>query len=253
MWTQLTNSQTSIARHRETLGVMSKDDCSAFEHTAKFHPGMAVKVSAAIQSGEPFSDASRNGKRDCGIHLFSSSYPLGNAGFLWTPFADAQTVGFHEYFHTVQHAYIFTLDRGTREDMLGPMWFVEGGAEFMAQTTTQRLRDDGASTASKWPSLPERMQWKTCRSGWWTIRVRSCLKWAPPDQNVGYHYGAWAHAYLSYGASTDVLPGSFYKNLTDLDWEGASPQTYGKTSAQFIAEFDEFLQLPIEEQLEILP
>ena len=97
------------------------------------------------------------------------------------------------------------------------------------------------------------MQWKTCRSGWWTIRVRSCLKWAPPDQNVGYHYGAWAHAYLSYGASTDVLPGSFYKNLTDLDWEGASPQTYGKTSAQFIAEFDEFLQLPIEEQLEILP
>ena len=119
MWTQLTNSQTSIARHRDTLGVMSKDDCSAFEHTAKFHPGMAVKVSATIQSGEPFSDASRNGKRDCGIHLFSSSYPLGNAGFLGTPFADAQTVGFHEYFHTVQHAYIFTLDRGTREDMLG--------------------------------------------------------------------------------------------------------------------------------------
>jgi hypothetical protein len=158
MWTQLTNSQTSIARHRETLGEMSKDDCSAFEHTAKFHPEMAVKVSAAIQSGEPFSDASRNGKRDCGIHLFSSSYPLGNAGFLGTPFADAQTVGFHEYFHTVQHAYIFTLDRGTREDMLGPMWFVEGGAEFMAQTTTQRLRDGGASTASKWPSLPERMQ-----------------------------------------------------------------------------------------------
>ena len=126
---------------------------------------MAVKVSAAIQSGEPFSDASRNGKRDCEIHLFSSSYPLGNAGFLGTPFADDQTVGFHEYFHTVQHAYIFTLDRGTREDMLGPMWFVEGGAEFMAQTTTQRLRDDGASTASKWPSLPERMEWKTCRSG----------------------------------------------------------------------------------------
>ena len=74
-----------------------------------------------------------------------------------------------------------------------------------------------------------------------------------PDQNVGYHCGAWAHAYLSYEASTDVLPGSFYKNLTDLDWEGAFTQTYGKTSAQSIAEFDEFLQLPIEEQLEILP
>ena len=256
MWTQLTNSQTSIARHRETLGEMSKDDCSAFEHTAKFHPGMAVKVSAAIQSGEPFSDASRNGKRDCGIHLFSSSYPLGNAGFLGTPFADAQTVGFHEYFHTVQHAYIFTLDRGTREDMLGPMWFVEGGGEFMAQTTTQRLRDAGALTASDWAPLPERMRWKMeAMQKWLVDNPGSKLSevGAGPDQNVGYHYGAWAHAYLSYEANTDVLLGSFYKNLTDLDWEGAFTQTYGKTSAQFIAEFYEFLQLPIEDQLEILP
>jgi hypothetical protein len=69
-----------------------------------------------------------------------------------------------------------------------------------------------------------------------------------PDQNVGYHYGAWAHAYLPNEASTDVLLGWFYKNLNDLDWEGAFTQTYGKTSAQFIAEFDTFMELPIAAQ-----
>jgi len=30
----------------------------------------------------------------------------------------------------------------------------------MSQTATQRLRDDGALTASEWATLPERMQWK---------------------------------------------------------------------------------------------
>ena len=74
-----------------------------------------------------------------------------------------------------------------------------------------------------------------------------------PDHEVGYHYGAWAHAYLSHEAGTDVLLGSFYKNLNDLGWEGAFIQTYGKTSAEFIEEFDAFLELPIADQSQILP
>ena len=47
--------------------------------------------------------------------------------------------------------------------------------------------------------------------------------------------------------------GSFYKNLDDLSWEGAFTQAYGKTSSQFIAEFDKFMELPIADQLQILP
>jgi hypothetical protein len=74
-----------------------------------------------------------------------------------------------------------------------------------------------------------------------------------PDQDIGYHYGTWAHAYLSNEAGKDALLGSFYKNLNDLGWEGTFFQTYSRPSEEFIAEFDESLQLPIEEQLEILP
>tara|TARA_Y100000588_G_C13562948_1_gene631210 strand:+ start:323 stop:472 length:150 start_codon:yes stop_codon:yes gene_type:complete len=46
---------------------------------------------------------------------------------------------------------------------------------------------------------------------------------------------------------------SFYANLNDFDWEESFIQTYGKSSAAFIAEFDEFVSLPIAEQLKILP
>ena len=106
---------------RETLGEMSKNDCLENDYTAKFLPEMAVKVSAAIQSSDPTSDASRNGKREWGIHLFSSSYPLGYARLLGIPFADDQQTAFHEYFHALQHAYIFTLDKDIRDDMMGPV------------------------------------------------------------------------------------------------------------------------------------
>ena len=106
---------------RETREEMSKDDCLENGYTAKFLPEMAVKVSAAIRSGVPTSAAWRNGKREWGIHLFSSSYPLGYARLLGIPFADDQQTAFHEYFHAVQHAYIFTLDKDIRDDMMGPV------------------------------------------------------------------------------------------------------------------------------------
>ena len=74
-----------------------------------------------------------------------------------------------------------------------------------------------------------------------------------PDQEIGYHYGAWAHAYLSNETGKDALLESFYKTLNDLGWVGVFTQTYGKTSEQFIAEFDTFMELPTADQLRILP
>lgn len=157
--------------HRESRDDISEYDCMRNKHTAKFLPEMAAKVCAAIQSGDPFSSAGRNGHRDLGIHLFSSSYPLGYAGLLGVPVADDQKTAFHEYFHAVQHAYISTRDRETRDAVMGPIWFAEGGAEFMAQTATQKLRDAGALSGSESAPLAERMLWKRCRSGWSTILV----------------------------------------------------------------------------------
>ena len=136
------------------------------------------------------------------------------------------------------------------------MWFNEGGAEYMAQTTTQRLRDSGTLTASTWNPLTDRMESKM-------NRVKERLAADPglkiseipygPDQNIGYDYGTWAHAYLADMVGSDALLDSFYRNLNDLGWEGSFVQTYGMTSAAFLTAFEEFLDLPIADQLQILP
>ena len=235
----------------------NKETCLTQNHTAKFLPEQAAEIAVGITEGRTgTSSAGLNGDRDWGIHLFSSSYPLCFDDGSRCAYGDDQKTAFHEYFHAVQHAHIFTLDRDERDALLGGMWFNEGGAEFMAQTATQRLRDSGTLTASTWNPLTDRMEEKM-------NRVKERLSADPglkiseipygPDQMIGYDYGTWAHAYLANIAGQDALLDSFYANLNDLDWEESFTQTYGMSSAAFIAEFDEFVSLPIEEQLLILP
>jgi hypothetical protein len=73
-----------------------------------------------------------------------------------------------------------------------------------------------------------------------------------PDQNTGYSYDTWAHVYLAGRFGTDVLLNSFYVDLNDLGWKGSFVNAYAMSSADFLAEFDAFIDLPIAEQLEIL-
>ena len=51
----------------------------------------------------------------------------------------------------------------------------------------------------------------------------------------------------------NILLYTFYPNLKELGFEGAFNLAFGYTSEEFYEEFDAFLQLPIEEQLEIIP
>ena len=160
-------------------------------------------------------------------------------------------------FHDLaEHAYIWTKDRDTRDALLGPMWWVEGGAEYMAQTASQRLRDSGALTASTWEPLTDRMIWKMEGVRRWMTdngeASASTVSYGA-DQGVGYDYGTWAHAYLADRFGAEVLLGSFFANLNDLDWEGSFANTYGMSSEAFLDEFDAFVDLPIAEQLTILP
>jgi hypothetical protein len=41
--------------------------------------------------------------------------------------------------------------------------------------------------------------------------------------------------------------------LNDLGWEGSFVENFGVSSEQMLSDFDEFLELTIEEQLVILP
>ena len=68
-----------------------------------------------------------------------------------------------------------------------------------------------------------------------------------------YSSGAWAHAYLANKYGNDVLLEVFYPNLEEMGFESAFMHAYGQTLEEFYVEFDQFLDLPLNEQLAILP
>ena len=93
----------------------------------------------ALSSRNSRLDAGHNGGMDWGMHKFSSSLPLGLENKLGNSGADDQKIIMHEYFHAVQHAHIRQLDRQKRDKLKGPVWFMEGGAEYMASATHEKL------------------------------------------------------------------------------------------------------------------
>ena len=73
------------------------------------------------------------------------------------------------------------------------------------------------------------------------------------DLNAAYSGGTWAHAFLTHKHGDDLLLEILYANLEEMGFEDAFVYTYGQSLMDFYAAFDEFLKLPLEEQLAILP
>ena len=243
---------------RAAAGQQSRSYCMTHNTADSEHNMISYQAlgAEAVAAGRPSGSAGRNGQRDWNIHFFATSIPYAFAGMFDLPYADEQKTVFHEYFHAVQHAHIQTRDFDERRSMMGPTWFAEGGAEFMAQTASQRMRDSGALRASDWNPLTERLTWPMEEvKEWMSSNPGASASQIPygPDQGIAYSYGLWAHAWLADRFGPDALLGSFYPRLNDLGFEGAFQNAYAMSTAEFIAEFDQFLLLSIQEQLEILP
>ena len=70
----------------------------------------------------------------------------------------------------------------------------------------------------------------------------------------GYDLGSWGVAYLLNRVNNqNVLLETFYPNLKELGFEGAFNLSFGYSTEEFYEEFDAFLELSIEQQLEIIP
>ena len=65
--------------------------------------------------------------------------------------------------------------------------------------------------------------------------------------------GGWAIAYLMNKYGEDVLLKSFHPRVEKLGWEEAFKQTFGQSSPAFAAEFERFMDLPLSEQVKVLP
>lgn len=215
----------------------------------------------AITSGQASSSMGRNGARDWGIHRFTSSYPFGFDSVLGaTPKGEMITV-YHEYFHAVQHAFVFSLDFDERDELMGPTWFVEGAAVYMAELFVRKMLASGDLVMTDNNDLD-------------TFKVSFEFKMDSGKQSIdndcpgtsfkdityelgcsyaAYDLGAWAIAYLSdLVADENALLNRFYPKLNELGWEGAFQASFGISSSQFYADFDGFLSKDIEEQTLIL-
>ena len=227
------------ARGQLAWDAYTSSDCVDGETSGDYGMITYQRASADAVSSGGGLDAGRNGSRDWGIHFFNSSLLLGLSDFSMISGRDDQKVILHEYFHAVQHAQFDTTDFDLRDELLGPTWFVEGGAEFMASAAEKRLGASGVlpevNVEGRNPYVFDDQMRRKVVNG---LENRSIecpgLKIGSMNRDTcyatGYDMGAWAHAWLAnrFGA-------------------------YGMSSSTFYDEFEEFLAWSIADQMAILP
>ncbi|GIT28688.1 MAG: hypothetical protein Ct9H300mP1_07340 [Planctomycetaceae bacterium] len=102
----------------------------------------------------------------------TSSLPLGFAGALNIAGEDEQITILHEYWHSIQNAFIQTKDHKRRRELMGPVWFIEGSAVAMAEINSARLWASG--------KLPK---WRNSSHPWQTLQQRMTNKMASVQQH----------------------------------------------------------------------
>jgi len=250
-------------QRRAQNGNMNFDYCLKREKNSG-HGMLSYQKSGAeaLASKRPFGSAGHNGGMDWGIHKFSSSLPFGFEGKLDMPAGEDQKTVMHEYFHAVQHAHILELQRYKRDKLWGPVWFVEGGAEYMASVTYKRLISEKKLDLiknSKWEyDFRQSMQEKFQRAKNQNTRHNCILQmreitYNSPCREFFYDGGAWAVAYLLNQTNENILLNEFYPNLEKLGWEGAFKKSFSKSSKEFYKEFAVFLKQDITSAMQIIP
>ena len=158
---------------------------------------------------------------------------------------------------------MYSLNREERNKRTKPndaIWMMEGAAQYMGIYTVYKLQNEGSTIfqTDKWT--------QGLRNGMKNVMVDgkyhfalcpeikfSQIKGSDNCRQAAYSLGAWAVAYLIDRTNNqNFLLDSFYPNLASLGFNGAFNFAFGYSPSEFYEEFDAFLQLPIEQQLEII-
>ena len=256
-----------FCERREALNQWTMTDCLDRETDESLDYSMIAyqKTGAeVIATNQPRGNAGHNGGSEWGIHKLAHSYPFTFDNlFDDIPAQDDFKTVLHEYFHVVQLSHVYNLSHNDRVSRIMPnesIWMQEGGAEYMANFTLFKLINNGTLIFEKsYGSLSEKMQNKmdnakrsldnNC-SG----RKLEDFKYGDDCSNVGYDLGTWAVAYLIDKINNpNILLETFYPNLAEMDFESAFNLSFGYSTSEFYSEFESFLELPLEEQLKIIP
>lgn len=228
----------------------------------------------SLKDMESVQGSGINGHRDGGFHIMYHRNDWDWANGINSNYRhwNIQTLT-HEYFHIVHLANLFdheeyeNLCGNTKPIEIGTTFWLEGSAVFYAEYLQRKLRSQGLTIDNPptvdWQGenlkyvMKEFMnQIQDNRSDCTKNNFMDFCGGGPIVDNPchPYRYGPWGVAYVSNKIND---PDAFWKTLlplvNELGFEGAFQTTYGITLEQFNEEFTEFLELPIEEQLEIIP
>ena len=163
----------------------------------------------------------------------------------------------HEYWHVYQHSHVSDFSTGNlndvnpRDEKLHP-YMTEGGANYMAlklYNSTHDMRGDYVLTEMK-KFLTEGnalVRYKTN-----DVLLQNITK-ASQDKDLYYSIGAWFIAYLESKHTAEHYSVTYYNDLDSLGHEAAFAKTYGKSSTDYLAEFEIFINQPLDDILEIIP
>ena len=218
-----------------------------------------------VSDNLPQMNAGLNGHRQWGFHFLNHSMPFQyDENEFNIPKEDNTIVVLHEYFHVVNSANVFSKDFITDETgnsvrpAYGPTAMSEGSANYLSNYLIRKLINNGIYDKSdNWGhSLRDEMRG---RMNQLQDMIVNCPNFILSELNYGnvcdpYTFGMWGIAYiLNRAENIDAYQELMFPLINDLGYYGAFEEAFGITFETFNQEFLEFLELPIEQQLEIIP
>jgi len=172
-------------------------------------------------------------------------------------------VNAHEYFHVYQGAH--SIYRGGSDNSFGwstTRWVEEGVAVYFEQVLSEKMgwqskreldqRTIGdlrviKSFTTRFPGI----SMKDVDTGFQTERLFSycgnlCIG------NLQYEFGHVAFQYLETKSSQEKILFDYWEEYTELGWADAFEKVFEMSVSDFYIEFEEFLNLSVEEQMNIL-
>jgi hypothetical protein len=168
-----------------------------------------------------------------------------------------QRIVMHEYWHVYQGAHVSDLvgaDSRTvnpREEKRGDLYWNEGGANWMAlklYDATHDMQGDYVLTQMK-NLLANNNALKAYKEN--GVLLQDIIYGV--NDNIGYAIGTWFIAYLESKHSAEDYSINFYNDLDSMGFETAFIKTYGKKSNDYLAEFEVFINQPLDKILKIIP
>ncbi|MDG2459810.1 MAG: hypothetical protein P8M73_02915 [Luminiphilus sp.] len=172
-------------------------------------------------------------------------------------------VNAHEYFHVYQGAH--NVYRGADDSAFGwatTRWVEEGAAIYFEQLISERSnwQTSASIDARVWQDLNAMKAFTTRFPG---VSMRDVDTGAQTERlfsycgelcigALQYEFGHIAFQYLAVKTSEDTVLFDYWHEYTELGWANAFEKVFDRSIADFYTEFEAFLLLSVEEQLDAL-